>query len=281
MDRLNRREADADDTRVAIAPFRDTFEARKMRRRAGSRAREQYKLQRKAWLKRKRWFFAGAAAAFGLMWLAAHALLMHVVAPAHPSLAMWLSGAAAGVLIGAFLIVRDSPPSVIESWQVGAWGEERTARKLGKLPRGRWDVVNDVGNGKYNFDHVLVGPAGVMCLNSKQRQYRLDVHEGARVVLTGRYDEESTASGDDMIRQARRDAFTLKQRIERQTGQHRLWVQPVIVWWGEFPDGVARVNDVDIVHGDKLVEWLAQCPPRGLKDQAAVVEALKPGRRSR
>jgi len=252
-----------------------------MRRRAGSRAREQYKVQRKAWLKRKRWFFAGSAAALGLTWLAAHVLLMHVTAPTHPSLAMWFSGAAAGVLIGAFLIVRDSPPSVIESWQVGAWGEERTARKLGKLPRGRWDVVNDVGNGKYNFDHVLVGPAGVMCLNSKQRQYRLDVHEGARVVLTERYDEGSTASGDDMIRQARRDAFTLKQRIERQTGQHRLWVQPVIVWWGEFPDGVARVNDVDIVHGDRLVEWLGQLPARGLKDQAAVVAALKPGRRSR
>jgi len=61
----------------------------------------------------------------------------------------------------------------------------------------------------------------------------------------------------------------------------RLWVQPVIVWWGEFPDGVARVNDVDIVHGDKLVEWLGQLPARGLKDQAAVVAALKPGRRSR
>jgi len=265
---------------VVIAPFRDTYQARKMRRRAGSRAREQYKLQRKAWLKRKRWFFAGSAAALGLTWLAAHALLMHVTAPTHPSLAMWFSGATAGALVGMFLIVRDSPPSVIENWQVGAWGEERTAGKLGKLPRGRWDVVNDVGNGKYNFDHVLVGPAGVMCLDSKQRQYRLDVHDGARVVLPERYDEERTASGDDMIRHAKGDARTLKLRIERQTGQ-RLWVQPVIVWWGEFPDGVARVNDVDIVHGDKLVEWLGQLPARGLKDHAAVVEALKPGRRKK
>ena len=74
---------------------------------------------------------------------------------------------------------------------------------------------------------------------------------------------------------------SLKQRIERQADVQRLWVQPVIVWWGEFPAGVARVNDVDIVHGDRLVEWLGQLPARGLKDQAAVVDALKPGRRKK
>ena len=74
---------------------------------------------------------------------------------------------------------------------------------------------------------------------------------------------------------------SLKQRIERQACVQRLWVQPVIVWWGEFPDGVASVNDVDIVHGDRPVEWLAQRLPRGLKDPAAVVDALKPGRRKK
>jgi len=265
---------------VIIAPFRDTFEARKMRRRAGSRAREKYRVYRAQWRRRMRGFFIGAALVLGVFWLAFHALLMRFTAPTHPTLAAWMSGAAAGAFVMGLMLLRDSPPSVIENWQVGAWGEERTARKLGKLPRGRWDVVNDVGNGKYNFDHVLVGPAGVMCLDSKQRQYRLDVHEGARVVLTERYDEEFTASGDDMIRHAKGNARTLKLRIERQTGQ-RLWVQPVIVWWGEFPAGVARVNDVDIVHGDRLVEWLGQLPARGLKDQAAVVDALKPGRRKK
>ena len=50
-----------------------------------------------------------------------------------------------------------------------------------------------------------------------------------------------------------------------------------IHWCGGFPDGIARVNDVDIVHGEKLVEQLAQCHPRGLKDPTTGVDALEPG----
>jgi len=266
---------------VVIAPIRDILEARKVRRRAGSRAREKYQAQRKKWLRRNRLRFALLSALLAAVWLTLHLLVMRFTAPTHPTLAAWASGAMAGAVVMGIVLARESPPSLIAKWQQGAWGEESTARKLAKLPRGRWDVLNDLGNGIYNFDHVLVGPAGVMCINSKWSERRLSVEGGSRVVFTERYDEDRSWSDDAIVRQARRDAFSLKQRIERQAGVQRLWVQPVIVWWGEFPDGVARVNDVDIVHGDKLVEWLGQLPARGLKDQAAVVAALKPGRRSR
>jgi len=280
-DRLNRARPGADATQVVIAPFRDILQARKMRRRAGSRAREKYQVQRKKWLRKNRWRFALLAALLAAVWLAIHLLVMRFSAPTHPAIAAWTSGFMAGAAVMGFLLARDAPPSLIAKWQQGAWGEESTARKLAKLPRGRWDVLNDIGNGTYNFDHVLVGPAGVMCINSKWSERRLSVEGGSRVVFTERYDEDRSWSDDAMVRQARRDAFSLKERIERHTGLQRIWVQPVIVWWGEFPDGVAKVNDVDIVHGDKLVEWLAQCPPRGLKDPAAVVDALKPGRRKK
>ena len=278
--KLNTAALGADDTHVVIAPFRDTYQARKMRRRAGSRAREKYRGQRKEWLRRNRWLFAGMAAVLAAFWLTFHLLVMRFTAPTYPAFAAWMSGFFAGALAMGIILARESPPNLISKWQQGAWGEERTARKLAKLPRGRWDVLNDLGNGTYNFDHVLVGPAGVMCLNSKWSERRLSVEGGSRIVFTERYDEDRSWSDGAMVRQAKRDAFSLKERIERQTGQ-RLWVQAVIVWWGEFPDGIARVNDVDIVHGDKLVEWLAQCPPRGLKDPAAVVDALKPGRRKK
>ena len=64
-------------------------------------------------------------------------------------------------------------------------------------------MLNDVGNRTYDFDHILAGPAGVMWINTKQRQYRLDVQDGSRVVLTERYDEQRTWSGDTLIRQAK------------------------------------------------------------------------------
>jgi len=251
-----------------------------MRRRAGSRAREKYHEQRKEWLRRNRLLFAGMASVLAAFWLAFHVLVMWFTAPTYPALAAWMSGLLAGALVMGIVMLPDSPPNLIEKWQQGARGEERTARRLAKLPRGRWDVLNDIGNGTYNYDHVLVGPAGVMCINSKWSERRLTVESGSRTVFTERYDEGRSWSDDAMVKQARRDAFSLKERIERKTGQ-RLWVQGVIVWWGEFPDGIANVNDVDIVHGDKLIEWLSARPPQGLKDQAAVVQALKPGRRRR
>src|SRR5665647_2288320 len=125
-DRLNRREADADDTRVVIAPFRDILEARKVRRRAGSRAREKYQAQRKKWLRRNRLRFALLSALLAAVWLTLHLLVMRFTAPTHPTLAAWASGAMAGAVVMGIVLARESPPSLIAKWQQGAWGEEST-----------------------------------------------------------------------------------------------------------------------------------------------------------
>ena len=74
---------------MVIAPFRDMLQARKMRRRAGSRAREKYQAQRKKWLRRNRWRFALLAALFAAVWLTIHLLVMRFSAPTHPAIAAW------------------------------------------------------------------------------------------------------------------------------------------------------------------------------------------------
>ena len=140
----------------------------------------------------------------------------------------------------------------------------------------------DVGHGRYNFDHVVIGHNGVFCLNSKKSACTLQADLTTRQLrLHNRYDDRHSWRDERMLSQARRDAAALSALIEQRTGG-RLWVQPVIVWWGRFPQEGCTVANVGIVHGDKLVERLtavADSQRRTLTNPSVVADALAPGRR--
>lgn len=48
----------------------------------------------------------------------------------------------------------------------GAAGEEAVAKELDKLPDG-WFVVNDVRVGESQIDHIVLGPKGIFCIETK------------------------------------------------------------------------------------------------------------------
>lgn len=56
-----------------------------------------------------------------------------------------------------------------ERWLRGAAGEEATARVLARLPAKRWVVRHDlpVPGSRANIDHLVVGPTGVWCIDTK------------------------------------------------------------------------------------------------------------------
>ena len=80
-----------------------------------------------------------------------------------------------GVLAGAaftfWFALRDlTVPEYIERWGRGAEGEKRTAKELEKLGSD-WKVRHDL-NGRYgNVDHMVIGPAGVLLLDTKAWLY--------------------------------------------------------------------------------------------------------------
>jgi Nuclease-related domain len=56
------------------------------------------------------------------------------------------------------------------SWTAGAEGEQRTAAELARLAGKGWQVLHDVhwpGRPFANIDHIAVGPAGVVVIDSK------------------------------------------------------------------------------------------------------------------
>ena len=97
------------------------------------------------------------------------------------------------------------------------------------------------------------------------------------VHLVNRFDEEHASTDKHVLPQAQRDARDLAEIIRARTGL-QVTVQPVITWWGQFPEGHAVINRILVVHGRQLVDHLLRYQGAGVPRQA-IVNALQPGRR--
>ena len=256
---------------------RSWWTRRRAQRRAGWRARQKYRQQRRAWLRQTRrvWVVAAGVSVGVLAMIYAYFAWL-------PGDQQWICGFVGGAFVMAIIALRQSPPGVVERWQEGAWGEEATAKELSRLDLQEWVVLNDLPNGRYNFDHVVVGDRGLFVLNSKWSAHELVVDaDASRLTFANRFDPDLTWTDDRLLRQAKRDAAALSKTVRERTGQ-RVWVQPVIVWWGKFPQLGCSVDGVAIVHGAEIVPRLtsvAATRPRGPKDVQAIAAALAPGRR--
>jgi hypothetical protein len=71
--------------------------------------------------------------------------------------------------------LRFRPSADTLAWRRGAAGERRTARLLAPLERRGWAVLHDLAipGTQANIDHLLIGPGGVVMVDSKQYRGRL------------------------------------------------------------------------------------------------------------
>jgi nuclease-like protein len=138
--------------------------------RPGASAAAEYRRHRTA--ERARW-------THGLPWRVAAVLATGVTAGllaaqlAPDSAGLLAVAAAAG--LGWRLRFRPSPDTL--AWRRGAAGERRTARLLAPLERRGWVVLHDLAipGSAANIDHVVIGPGGVLVVDSKQYRGRLDL----------------------------------------------------------------------------------------------------------
>lgn len=189
----------------------------------------------------------------------------------------WATGAFAGALGATLIAMRQSPPVSIASWQEGAYGEEESAKQLRALEKEGWVVLHDLVNGSANFDHVVLGPGGVFCLNSKRSGYRLEQTADGRLVGRHEYDEDLYRDVESTLRKARAEAAALSSQITQRCGQ-KVWVQPVIVWWGDVASGGKLLDGVGVVQGKNLADRLRAYKGRPVPQFDQVVAALQPGR---
>lgn len=129
----------------------------------------------------------------------------------------------------------------------GNLGEDATieelvaAKKAGRI----WSAVNNVEARGRDVDHVVLSPSGVLALESKFRFKGADA----------RWLAWATA-------QAHQAARTARLVLQSKDVAYRTEVRPVLVVWGgarrELPTHQI-VNEVDVVRGDALLEWLHGC----------------------
>jgi Nuclease-related domain len=119
-----------------------------------------------AWIRTLTWRVATALAA------GAGAALLVALADLHLALLV-------GVVVAAGVgwMLRFRPSSDTRAWQRGALGERRTAQLLGRLERHGWTILHDLAipGSRANIDHLLIGPGGVVVVDSKQYRGRLQL----------------------------------------------------------------------------------------------------------
>lgn len=246
---------------------------RRIRRRAGASAAVEYAQLTREWRQRNRRFFQwGAAICFIIVALA---LLLGL-----GQLRGWLCGLLAGITLAFYILVRETPPAWIGQYLTGAVGEERTAKAVEPLLRAGWFIAHDLDRGQFNIDHVLVGPAGVFVLETKNLHgtVLLDCDQ-ATLTRPGR--ERPDYQGSWWAREGRAHAADANSFF-RQRVQVRPWVTAVVVLWADFPQRQHNGDKVTFVHGDDLVTWLRSQPERLKPDQVERLRAaLEPRHRSK
>jgi hypothetical protein len=204
----------------------------------------------------------------------------------------WLAGVVAGAAAGAWVAVRRGAertplrlpgpghvrPRVGHAPSALVAGR-RTEAAIASLEHSGWRFLHDVPGIDTTYDHIAIGPGGVIIMQSMSPAGVITMQGGQPVL------EHPAAPGaqprlERLRPRALADAAAFRDGVQRLTGR-RLWVQAAVVFWGDFPDECVADGRSVFIHGSRLAEWIARRPhqldPREADEVCAAVEAL--GRR--
>lgn len=139
----------------------------------------------------------------------------------------------------------------VESFFKGARGEEAMAGMLARLSDD-WHIYHDFVAGKYHVDHVLVGPAGVFAVETKNWRDQVALESG-ELIAGGHVPDHPP------IAQATAEAKAVGAVLARAgwTGE----VFPVVSFAsGTFKDGFAQSGKVLVANAEAFLKWLVAQP---------------------
>ena len=158
----------------------------------------------------------------------------------------------------------------VRPWRRGASGERVTALWLGRLPDG-WNVFHDVPVGERgaNIDHVVIGPAGVFTVNTKNVTGKLWV--GAKSI-------RRNGHPTDYLRKAIAEASRVSRLLSAALGR-QIGVRAVLAILADEWTILEEPADV-IVRGPRGAKNLMLAQPSVLTPREVVeltAAAAKPG----
>jgi hypothetical protein len=180
------------------------------------------------------------------------------------------AGIAVAILAGAVawsLLITDGSMS----WRVGAFGELWTSEVLRRLGP-EWTVLNNlrvpgVNETTREIDHVVVGPGGVMVVETK-------LWPAKERQLGGSSSSDVNAAALSV----QRDTGVVRRLLSEITPADH--VMPTVMLWGsdlKSPDEIIATNrnGVSIVHGRDHAAWLMLAKSHSVMGDAAIASALE------
>lgn len=180
----------------------------------------------------------------------------------------FMLGILAGVGLFAGLISVTMAPPRIAYWREGADGEKLTEARLEHVKSLGWHVIHDRALKWSNVDHVLVGPGGVLSIDTKNWRGVIKIENGT--VRKNRRAEPSVGKSAKSI------ARTLNGVIREQTSISP-WVKPVVVFWADFPQDHVDEDDVMYIAGETLNAWIYSLPPKLKPEQVVAIRVAIEG----
>jgi Nuclease-related domain len=139
------------------------------------------------------------------------------------------------------------------AWRRGATGERHTARLLAPLKRRGWAVLHDLAipGSKANIDHLVIGPGGVLVIDTKQYRGRLWL-DAAGLLWGGR----------QLLSMTLRKVLWEADQADELLGVADVQVAPVIAVHGaRVPWDCLQVDGVTIAPARQLPDLLQALPP--------------------
>jgi hypothetical protein len=129
---------------------------------------------------------------------------------------------------------------VLDRREQGNEGELKVARVLGSLEDSGWRTLHDVSVGRGNIDHLVVGPGGILTIETKSRRGRVQVEALPQEWLS--------------------QAYAQAKAIERITGAS---VDALLVFSDAYLDKrISRQRGVCVLPARMLAGHLARRPPK-------------------
>lgn len=164
-------------------------------------------------------------------------------------------------LVGSSPLSDDSRP-----WFQGALGEIAVGQILGRLGP-EWTVLHavPVGAGASDIDHVLIGPAGVFTLNTKNHAGKTVWVADRAILIDGHKQHYLSRSRHEAARAAKRLSAAVGEPVP--VTPVLVLIEPGKLTFEQRPAGVAVVTDRE------LLRWLKRRRPVLAPERIALIVA--------
>jgi hypothetical protein len=154
-----------------------------------------------------------------------------------------------------------------ENYRLGYDGERFVGEELSRLIAYGFEIYHDVPFDDFNIDHVLVGPSGVYCVETKTRRKPVNDSGGKEyhVAFDGKCLRWPWGNDTSELDQAANNARTLSQWLGSAVGDS-VYVTPILALPGWMVDRSVPRSTVQVLNPKQIVKVVSNANENKLSE---------------